>query len=87
MTHSSARPFSRAGSASVRTVAITCSCRSKPMLISIISGVVSVPLLAALMWTASSKQLLGRFAVGRGLQALGWLTTALLAVAAVSLVL
>jgi Mn2+/Fe2+ NRAMP family transporter len=57
------------------------------VLTSIISGVVSVPLLAALMWTARSEQLLGRFTVGRGLQALGWLTTALLAVAAVSLVL
>lgn len=57
------------------------------VLTSVISGVVSVPLLAALMWTARSKQLLGRFTVGRGLQALGWLTTVLLAVAAVSLVL
>ncbi|WP_051244129.1 NRAMP family divalent metal transporter [Azohydromonas australica] len=57
------------------------------VLTSIISGVVSVPLLVALMWTARSKQLLGGFTVGRGLQALGWFTTALLAVAAVSLAL
>ncbi len=56
------------------------------LLTSIVSGVVSVPLLAALMWTARSKALLGAFTVGPGLLALGWLTTALMAVAAMSLV-
>lgn len=54
---------------------------------SIVSGVVSVPLLAALMWTARSQALLGAFTMGRGLLALGWLTTALMAVAAASLLL
>lgn len=39
------------------------------------------------MWIARSRPLLGSFAVGRGLQAVGWLTTALAALAAASLLL
>jgi Mn2+/Fe2+ NRAMP family transporter len=52
---------------------------------SVLSGIVSVPLLAVLLWTARSRALLGGFAIGRGLLALGVTTTALLAAAALSL--
>jgi Mn2+/Fe2+ NRAMP family transporter len=54
---------------------------------SMINGVASVPVLAALLWAARSKALLGRFTIGRVLLALGVLTTALMLLAALSLLL
>lgn len=52
---------------------------------SMINGVVAVPVLAALLWAARSRVLLGDFTIGRGLWALGWLTAVLMLVAAVAL--
>jgi Mn2+/Fe2+ NRAMP family transporter len=52
---------------------------------SMINGVASVPVLAALMWAARSRALLGEFTIGRLLWSLGWLTTVLMLAAAVAL--
>lgn len=54
---------------------------------SLVNGVAAVPLLAALMWAARSRALLGEFTIGAPLWALGWLTTALMLLAALALFL
>jgi Mn2+/Fe2+ NRAMP family transporter len=51
----------------------------------VLNGVISVPLLAATMITASSASVMGEFSIGRALRVLGWITTAVMAVAALTL--
>jgi Mn2+/Fe2+ NRAMP family transporter len=53
----------------------------------LVNGVAAVPLLAALMWAARSRALLGEFTIGPVLWAMGWLTTALMLLAALALLL
>jgi Mn2+/Fe2+ NRAMP family transporter len=52
----------------------------------ILNGIVAVPILAATILIASNSGVMGEFAIGRGLRVMGWLTTALMGVAAVTLV-
>jgi NRAMP (natural resistance-associated macrophage protein)-like metal ion transporter len=47
----------------------------------IINGVISVPIMAALMFIGQSKQLMGKHTIGRSHRILGWAATALMAVA------
>src|SRR4030095_14375706 len=42
----------------------------------VINGVIAVPILVAIMVVASKRRVMGRFAISRRLQAMGWLTTA-----------
>jgi hypothetical protein len=51
----------------------------------VINGVVAVPVMAALMLVAGSKAM-GRFKVGPVLGGLGWLSTAVMAAAAIAMV-
>ena len=51
----------------------------------VINGVVAVPVIAAMMWVASRRDQMGRFRVHGALRALGWLATAVMAVAVVAM--
>jgi Mn2+/Fe2+ NRAMP family transporter len=46
-----------------------------------------VPLLAAMMITASRESVMGEFSIGRSLRVFGWITTAVMAAAALTLLL
>jgi Mn2+/Fe2+ NRAMP family transporter len=45
----------------------------------VINGVIAVPMLAAVMLVAAKQKAMGRFAISGRLQAMGWLTTAVMA--------
>jgi Mn2+/Fe2+ NRAMP family transporter len=47
----------------------------------IVNGVISVPIMAALMWIGQSKKLMGKFTISMRHRVLGWLATAIMAVA------
>jgi NRAMP (natural resistance-associated macrophage protein)-like metal ion transporter len=51
----------------------------------VINGVVAVPVMALMMHLSSHKQAMGDFQLGRGLKAVGWLATAVMAAAAIGL--
>ena len=51
----------------------------------VVNGVIAVPMMAALMLVASSKAM-GRFKVGPVLGVLGWLSTAVMAAAAITMI-
>jgi NRAMP (natural resistance-associated macrophage protein)-like metal ion transporter len=51
----------------------------------VINGVVAVPVMALMMHLSSHKQAMGDFKLGRGLQIVGWLATAVMAAAAIGL--
>jgi Mn2+/Fe2+ NRAMP family transporter len=51
----------------------------------VLNGVITVPIMAAMMLVASRKSVMGRFTATRGQRLLGWLTTAVMAVAAVAM--
>ena len=51
----------------------------------VINGVVAVPLMGAMMVIVSRSQVMGRFRAGRSLAILGWLATAVMAVAAIAM--
>ncbi|NML43391.1 divalent metal cation transporter [Ramlibacter sp. G-1-2-2] len=51
----------------------------------ILNGLVSVPVLAALMLLATNKALMGDFTIGRAMRVLGWATTVLMGLAAAGL--
>jgi NRAMP (natural resistance-associated macrophage protein)-like metal ion transporter len=51
----------------------------------VINGVAAVPIMVVIMLLASRKQVMGQFALRRSLKALGWLATAVMAVAAVGM--
>jgi NRAMP (natural resistance-associated macrophage protein)-like metal ion transporter len=53
----------------------------------VVNGVISVPLLAATMITASSQAVMGEFSIGRALRVFGWITTVVMAAAALTLAL
>ncbi len=52
----------------------------------VINGVVAVPIMIALMHMASKTSIMGTFVLGRKTKALGWMATALMAVAATTLI-
>ena len=51
-----------------------------------LNGVIAVPMMAAMMVVASSKKKMGRFRVGPVLGGLGWLSTAVMAAAAITMI-
>ncbi|HKU55004.1 MAG TPA: divalent metal cation transporter [Rhizomicrobium sp.] len=52
----------------------------------VLNGVIAVPMMAALMFVATSRRKMGEFRAGWVLGGLGWLTTAIMAAAAVTMV-
>ena len=52
----------------------------------VINGVIAVPMMAAMMYVAGSKKKMGKFRVGPVLFVLGWLSTAVMAAAAITMV-
>jgi Mn2+/Fe2+ NRAMP family transporter len=51
----------------------------------VINGVVAVPVMALMMHLSSHKEAMGDFRLGRGLKIVGWISTAVMAAAAVGL--
>ena len=51
----------------------------------VLNGVIAVPMMAALMVVASNRRKMGEFRVGPVLGSLGWLTTAIMAAAAITM--
>src|SRR5258708_1893091 len=52
----------------------------------VLNGVIAVPMMAALMFVASSHSKMGRFRAGWVLGGLGWLSTAVMAAAAITMI-
>jgi len=52
----------------------------------VINGVIAVPMLAAVMLVAAKEKAMGRFAISGSLRAMGWLTTAVMAVCVVGMI-
>jgi NRAMP (natural resistance-associated macrophage protein)-like metal ion transporter len=52
----------------------------------VLNGVIAVPMMAAMMYVASHKKKMGRFTVGPVLAVLGWLSTAVMAAAAITMI-
>jgi NRAMP (natural resistance-associated macrophage protein)-like metal ion transporter len=50
----------------------------------VINGIVAVPIMAVMMHMAANREVMGRFAIGRRLRWLGWVTVAVMAVASVA---
>jgi len=51
----------------------------------VVNGVVAVPVMAMMMLMASREDVMGRFAIGPALRVMGWLATAVMAVAAAAM--
>jgi Mn2+/Fe2+ NRAMP family transporter len=51
----------------------------------IVNGVISVPIMAALMWIGQSERLMGKFIIGNRHRFFGWAATVVMAVAVVSM--
>jgi Mn2+/Fe2+ NRAMP family transporter len=50
-----------------------------------VNGVISVPIMAALMWIGQSERLMGKFIIGNRHRFFGWAATVVMAVAVVSM--
>jgi NRAMP (natural resistance-associated macrophage protein)-like metal ion transporter len=55
------------------------------ILVAVINGVAAAPFLVVVMWVSSSRHLMGDYVNGHAAKILGWLTAAIMAVAAVAL--
>jgi len=55
------------------------------ILVAVINGVAAAPFLVVVMWVSGSRQLMGDYVNGKTAKILGWLTAALMAIAAVAL--
>jgi Mn2+ and Fe2+ transporters of the NRAMP family len=53
----------------------------------VLNGVIAVPLMVAVMWLATRRSVMGRFAVTGTLRALGWLATAVMLVVVLAMLL
>jgi NRAMP (natural resistance-associated macrophage protein)-like metal ion transporter len=53
----------------------------------VVNGVVAVPIMAAMMWLGTRRDVLGAFTLSRRHQLLGWLATAVMAAAVLAMVL
>jgi Mn2+/Fe2+ NRAMP family transporter len=51
----------------------------------VLNGVIAVPMMAALMFVASSRAKMGKFRTGWVLGSLGWVSTAVMAAAAITM--
>jgi len=52
----------------------------------VVNGVVAVPIMAIMMMMAANPKVMGQFTIGRTLKALGWLSTAAMALAAAGMI-
>ena len=52
----------------------------------VVNGVLAVPILVMIMYVASNKRVMGRFAISRPLKILGWITTFVMALAAIGMI-
>ena len=52
----------------------------------VINGVAAVPIMAMIMLMASQRKVMGQFTIGRWLRPLGWIATAVMALAAVGMI-
>ena len=52
----------------------------------VVNGVAAVPIMAMIMLMASRRKMMGKFALGRWLKALGWIATAAMAAAAAGMI-
>ena len=52
----------------------------------VINGVIAVPMMAAMMYVAGHREKMGRFRLGLALGGLGWLSTAVMAAAAITMI-
>ena len=55
------------------------------VLVAVINGIAAAPFLVVVMWISSSRSLMGDYVNGRAAKAIGWVTTAIMALAAVAL--
>ena len=55
------------------------------VLVAVINGVAAAPFIFVVMWVSSNKRLMGDYVNGKVAKVLGWLTAAIMAVAAVAL--
>lgn len=55
------------------------------ILVAVINGVIAAPFLVVVMWVSSSQRLMGDYVNGKAAKILGWLTTTIMAAAAVAL--
>jgi Mn2+/Fe2+ NRAMP family transporter len=55
------------------------------VLVAVINGVAAAPFLVVVMWVSSSQRLMGDYVNGKAAKTLGWLTAAVMAVAAVAM--
>jgi Mn2+/Fe2+ NRAMP family transporter len=55
------------------------------ILVAVINGVAAAPFLVVVMWVSSSRQIMGDYVNGNAAKILGWLTAAIMAVAAIAL--
>jgi Mn2+/Fe2+ NRAMP family transporter len=55
------------------------------VLVAVINGVAAAPFLVVVMWVSSSERLMGDYVNGKAAKILGWLTAAIMAVAAVTM--
>jgi Mn2+/Fe2+ NRAMP family transporter len=55
------------------------------VLVAVINGIAAAPFLVVVMRVASNKRIVGDYVNGTAANILGWLTTAIMAVAAISL--
>jgi Mn2+/Fe2+ NRAMP family transporter len=55
------------------------------VLVAVLNGVAAAPFLVVVMWVSSSKRLMGDYVNGKAAKILGWLTVAIMAVAAVAM--
>ena len=53
----------------------------------VINGVVAVPLIVVIVMLVSRKSVMGRFTVGKGVAALGWITAVVMALAALRMII
>lgn len=52
----------------------------------VLNGVVAVPIMAIMMLMASNPRVMGRFTIELPLKVLGWLSTAVMALAAIGMI-
>ena len=55
------------------------------ILVAVINGVAAAPFLVVVMWVSGSRRLMGDYVNGNAAKILGWLTAAIMAVAAIVL--
>ena len=55
------------------------------VLVAVINGVAAAPFLVVVMWVSSSRRIMGDYVNGKAAKILGWLTAAVMAVAAVAM--